>query len=104
VVRAQEYRSPAETATIPPRSELFVESRTLTGEADIVVDAFPRLPDALYPQHLTPVPAVTAQAWKSPMLTATTPLSGLALLGESRTLTGEDWEVLLPFPNCEYWL
>jgi len=101
VVRAQEYLSPTETATTPPRSELFVESRTLTGDWDIVNDAFPRPPNALYPQHLTPVSDVTAQAWKSPMLTATTPLSGLALLDDVRTSTGEDWEVLLPFPNWE---
>jgi len=85
-------------------SELFVESRTLTGHWENVHEAFPRPPVALYPQHLTPVPEVTAQAWKSPMLTATIPLSGLALLDDARTSTGEDWEVLLPFPNCEYWL
>ena len=58
----------------------------------------------MYPQHLTPVPEVTAQAWKSLMLTATIPLSGVASLDDVRTSTGTDWEVLLPIPNCEYWL
>ena len=89
VVRAQVWESPELMAVIPLRAAVSVElACTSTGVELMAVAPWPNCPENPFPQHLTFLPVVRAQAWESPELMAVISLRAEESVELACTFTG----------------